>query len=122
MRISDWSSDVCSSDLPDSDCPQTDLDNLKRKLDARATRAITQFFFSPEAFLRFRAAAAAAGIDAPLVPGILPVSNVSQTKRIHDIFATPLPPWLLPVCDGLADLPAPRPPAAPTLPPPPSPP
>src|SRR3546814_10378252 len=88
MRISDWSSDVCSSDLPDSDCPQTDLDNLKRKLDAGATRAITQFFFSPEAFLRFRDAAAAAGIDAPIVPGILPVSNVSQTKRIADMCGT----------------------------------
>src|SRR3546814_15953412 len=70
---------------PDSDCPQTDLDNLKRKLDAGATRAITQFFFSPEAFLRFLDAAAAAGLDAPIVPGILPVSNLSQTNRIADM-------------------------------------
>ena len=67
---------------PDADCPQADLDNLKRKLDAGATRAITQFFFSPDSFLRFRDAAAAVGIDAPIIPGILPVSNVSQTRRI----------------------------------------
>src|SRR3546814_20413696 len=67
---------------PDATCPQSDLDNLKRKLDAGATRAITQFFFSPDSFLRFLDAAAAAGIDAPIIPGILPVSNVSQTRRI----------------------------------------
>ena len=54
-----------------------DLDNLKRKIDAGADRAITQFFFSPDCFFRFRDAAAAAGIDAEIVPGILPVSNVA---------------------------------------------
>src|SRR3546814_213658 len=76
---------------PDSDCPQADLDNLKRKFDAGATRAITQFFFSPDAFLRFRDAAAAAGIDAPILPGILPVSDVSQTRSMADMFGTPIP-------------------------------
>src|SRR3546814_20120678 len=85
MRISDWSSDVCSSDL--------------------ATRAITQFFFSPDSFLRFRDAAAAAGIDAPIVPGILPVSNVSQTKRIADMCGTAIPAWMMSLFDGLDDLP-----------------
>src|SRR3546814_7022205 len=52
---------------PDSDCPQADLDNLKRKSDAGATRAITQFFFSPDAFLRFPAAAAQDGTAAPMI-------------------------------------------------------
>src|SRR5690606_3576675 len=62
---------------PDSPSRTADLDNLKRKIDAGASRAITQFFFSPDCFLRFRDAAAAAGIDAEIVPGILPVSNVA---------------------------------------------
>ncbi|AMU93904.1 5,10-methylenetetrahydrofolate reductase [Sphingopyxis terrae subsp. terrae NBRC 15098] len=93
---------------PDADCPQADLDNLKRKLDAGATRAITQFFFSPEAFLRFRDAAAAAGIDAPIVPGILPVSNVSQTRRMADMCGTGIPAWMIALFEGLDDLPAAR--------------
>ena len=57
---------------PDASCPQGDLDNLKRKLDAGASRAITQFFFEPETFLRFRDAVASHGIDAEIVPGIPP--------------------------------------------------
>lgn len=93
---------------PDADCLQADLDNLKRKLDAGATRAITQFFFSPEAFLRFRDAAAAAGIDAPIVPGILPVSNVSQTRRMADMCGTAIPAWMIALFEGLDDLPAAR--------------
>ena len=91
---------------PDADCPQADLDNLKRKLDAGATRAITQFFFSPEAFLRFRDAAAAAGINAPIVPGILPVSNVSQTRRMADMCGTAIPAWMIAVFEGRDELPA----------------
>ncbi len=93
---------------PDADCPQSDLDNLKRKLDAGATRAITQFFFSPDSFLRFRDAAAAAGIDAPIIPGILPVSNVSQTRRIADMCGTAIPAWMVSLFDGLDDHPAAR--------------
>ncbi len=93
---------------PDADCPQADLDNLKRKLDAGATRAITQFFFSPDAFLRFRDAAAAAGIDAAIVPGILPVSNVSQTRRMADMCGTAIPAWMIALFEGLDDLPAAR--------------
>src|SRR3546814_20180363 len=65
---------------PDSVSDQADIDNLKAKIDAGATRAITQFFFAPEAFFRFRDRAAAAGIAAELVPGILPVSNVAPTR------------------------------------------
>ncbi len=93
---------------PDADCAQSDLDNLKRKLDAGATRAITQFFFSPESFLRFRDAAAAAGIDAPIIPGILPVSNVSQTRRMADMCGTAIPGWMVSLFDGLDDHPAAR--------------
>jgi methylenetetrahydrofolate reductase (NADPH) len=93
---------------PDADCAEADLDNLKRKLDAGATRAITQFFFSPDAFLRFRDAAAAAGIDAPILPGILPVSNVSQTRRMADMCGTAIPAWMVALFEGLDDLPAAR--------------
>ena len=93
---------------PDADCPQADLDNLKRKLDAGATRAITQFFFSPDSFLRFRDAAAAAGIDAPIIPGILPVSNVSQTRRMADMCGTAIPAWMVSLFDGLDDHPGAR--------------
>ncbi|MBO9698429.1 MAG: methylenetetrahydrofolate reductase [Sphingopyxis sp.] len=93
---------------PDADCAQSDLDNLKRKLDAGATRAITQFFFSPDSFLRFRDAAAAAGIDAPIIPGILPVSNVSQTQRMADMCGTAIPGWMVSLFEGLDDHPGAR--------------
>ncbi|MFN4358923.1 methylenetetrahydrofolate reductase [Sphingopyxis alaskensis] len=93
---------------PDADCPQSDLDNLKRKLDAGANRAITQFFFSPDSFLRFRDTAAAAGIDAPIIPGILPVSNVSQTRRMAGMCGTAIPTWMVSLFDGLDDHPAAR--------------
>ena len=93
---------------PDADCAESDLDNLKRKLDAGATRAITQFFFSPDSFLRFRDAAAAAGITAPIIPGILPVSNVSQTRRMADMCGTAIPAWMISLFEGLDDLPAAR--------------
>ncbi|HET7708829.1 MAG TPA: methylenetetrahydrofolate reductase, partial [Sphingomicrobium sp.] len=66
---------------PDSSTRAFDLENLKRKVGAGADRAITQFFFSADCFFRFRDEAAAAGIDAEIVPGILPVSNVATTRR-----------------------------------------
>ena len=93
---------------PDADCAQSDLDNLKRKLDAGATRAITQFFFSPDSFLRFRDTAAAAGITAPIIPGILPVSSVAQTRRMADMCGTAIPAWMVSLFDGLDDHPAAR--------------
>jgi methylenetetrahydrofolate reductase (NADPH) len=87
---------------------QSDLDNLKRKLDAGASRAITQFFFSPDAFFRFRDAAAAAGIDAEIVPGILPVSNVAQTRKFAGLCGAAIPPWMDRLFEGLDDHPATR--------------
>lgn len=93
---------------PEAGCPQADLDNLKRKLDAGANRAITQFFFSAEKFFRFRDEAAAAGIDAEIVPGILPVSNVATTRRIAGMCGASIPPWMDRLFDGLDELPAAR--------------
>jgi methylenetetrahydrofolate reductase (NADPH) len=93
---------------PDSGTQQVDLDNLKRKLDAGANRAITQFFFSPDCFFRFRDAAAAAGIEAEIVPGILPVSNVAQTRKFAGLCGAEIPGWMDRLFEGLDDMPAAR--------------
>ena len=88
---------------PDSAHAQADIDNLKAKIDAGANRAITQFFFSPEHFFRFRDAAAAAGIKAEIVPGIMPVSTFAATKRMADMCGTEVPMWMERLFDGLED-------------------
>jgi len=93
---------------PDSPSRAFDLDNLKRKVDAGADRAITQFFFSPDCFFRFRDEAAAAGIEAEIVPGILPVSNVATTRRFAQTCGASIPHWLDQLFEGLDDLPAAR--------------
>ena len=93
---------------PEAICAQTDLDNLRRKIDAGADRAITQFFFSPDNFFRFRDAAAAAGIDAEIVPGILPVSNVAQTRKFAASCGAAIPRWMDDLFEGLDNLPAAR--------------
>ena len=73
--------------IPRRRAPAADIDNLKRKLDAGASMALTQFFFDNEDFLRFRDACATAGITAPIHPGILPVENFAKMVN----FAAPLP-------------------------------
>ncbi len=93
---------------PDSADQAADIDNLKRKLDAGAARAITQFFFTPEAFFRFRDAAAAAGVTADIVPGILPVSNVAQTRKFAGMCGAEIPAWMGRLFEGLDDHPAAR--------------
>ena len=93
---------------PDSSSRTFDLENLKRKVDAGADRAITQFFFSSDCFFRFRDEAAAAGIDAEIVPGILPVSNVATTRRFAQACGAAIPKWLDDLFEGLDDLPAAR--------------
>lgn len=85
-----------------------DLDNLKRKIDAGADRAITQFFFEPDTFFRFRDAVAAAGITAEIVPGIMPVTNFAAVKRMSGMTGTAVPDWLANLFEGLDDLPAAR--------------
>ncbi len=93
---------------PDASCAQSDIDNLKRKLDAGATRAITQFFFEPETFFRFRDTAAAAGITADIIPGIMPVSNFAAVQRMSAMCNTDVPGWMGKLFEGLDDLPAAR--------------
>lgn len=93
---------------PDSGSRAADLDNLKRKVDAGANRAITQFFFSTDAFLRFRDDVAAAGMDIEIVPGILPVSNVAQTRKFAGACGASIPVWMDRLFEGLDELPEAR--------------
>jgi methylenetetrahydrofolate reductase (NADPH) len=81
----------------------TDLDNLRRKIDAGASRAITQFFFDNDAFLRFRDRAAAAGIHAPIVPGILPITNFTRTVEFAKSCNARIPPDMAELFEGLDD-------------------
>ncbi len=80
---------------PEATSVQADLDNLKRKLDAGATRAITQLFFDVETYLRFIDSCLAAGITAPVVPGIMPVSNFGSAQRFAESCGTRMPDWLV---------------------------
>ena len=82
---------------------QADLENLKRKIDAGATRAITQFFYDTGAFLRFRDRCAAAGIRAPIVPGILPITRFAQVCRFAERCGAAIPAWLAQRFEGLED-------------------
>lgn len=78
-----------------------DLDNLKRKIDAGANRAITQFFFDVEAYLRFIDRARKAGISVPIVPGILPVTNFAQVKKFSAACGASLPVGMAGLFEGL---------------------
>jgi methylenetetrahydrofolate reductase (NADPH) len=79
---------------PEARSADADLANLKRKIDAGATRAITQFFYDTEVFLRFRDRCAAAGIHAPIVPGILPITRFPQVLRFAQACGAGIPQWL----------------------------
>jgi methylenetetrahydrofolate reductase (NADPH) len=85
-----------------------DLDNLKRKVDAGASRAITQFFFDAEKFLRFRDQCQASGITVPIVPGILPITNFPQLARFAAACGASVPNWLAERFEGLEDDPQTR--------------
>ncbi len=80
-----------------------DIDNLKRKLDAGARQAITQFFFDTDLFLRFRDRCAAVGIEQQIVPGILPITRFPQLQRFAEMCGATVPEWLSHRFDGLDD-------------------
>jgi methylenetetrahydrofolate reductase (NADPH) len=88
---------------PEARSADHDLDNLKGKLDAGASRAITQFFFDVDLFLRFRDRAATAGITVPIVPGILPVTNFAQVKKFSSACGAAIPDWMAAHFEGLDD-------------------
>lgn len=79
---------------PEATSQQANIDYLKRKFDAGADEAITQFFFEADTFLRFRDACAAAGIDKPITPGILPVVNWTSARKFADRCGTDVPDWV----------------------------
>lgn len=93
---------------PDAASAEADLDNLKRKLDSGAQSAITQFFFDPETYFRFRDKLAGAGIDAPVYPGILPVTNVAQARKFAAACGAAIPAWMDGLFEGLDARPASR--------------
>jgi methylenetetrahydrofolate reductase (NADPH) len=93
---------------PDSPSVEADIDMLKRKVDAGATRAITQFFFEADTFFRFRDDAAKAGIHAEIVPGIMPVMNYANVVRMSAMCGTAVPGWMERLFEGLDDHPASR--------------
>jgi methylenetetrahydrofolate reductase (NADPH) len=93
---------------PESGSVEADLQNLKRKVDAGASRAITQFFFDPDIFLRYRDRCVAAGIRADLVPGILPITRFPQLLRFAERCGASVPRWLRERFEGLDDDPETR--------------
>jgi methylenetetrahydrofolate reductase (NADPH) len=88
---------------PESTDFDQDIDALKRKIDAGATRAITQFFFENDLYFRFLDRVRARGIEIPIVPGILPVQNFKQTKVFAERAGASVPQWLAERFDGLDD-------------------
>jgi methylenetetrahydrofolate reductase (NADPH) len=93
---------------PAAKSAEHDLDNLKRKLDAGACRAITQYFFGAEPYLRFRDRARVAGIAVPIVPGILPVTNFATVKRFSAACGASIPDEMAALFEGLDEDPETR--------------
>jgi methylenetetrahydrofolate reductase (NADPH) len=93
---------------PEARSAGADLDNLKRKIDAGANRAITQFFFDPDVYLSFVERVRAAGIHVPIVPGILPVTNFAQVKKFAALCGADVPDWIAAQFDGLDEDPETR--------------
>lgn len=104
-RIADFEISVAAypETHPEAASPAADLDNLRRKIDAGATRAITQYCFDTGTILRFRDRMAAAGIDAPLAVGIVPVHDFAQIRRFSERCGAGIPDWLGAQFAGLDD-------------------
>jgi methylenetetrahydrofolate reductase (NADPH) len=79
---------------PQADDALADLRNFKAKMDAGADSAITQYFFNADAYFRFVDDVRALGIDAPIIPGIMPISNFSQLKRFSEACGAEIPRWI----------------------------
>jgi methylenetetrahydrofolate reductase (NADPH) len=88
---------------PESSSPEADLDNLKRKIDAGATQAITQYFFNVDTYLRFLERTRAAGITVPIIPGILPIINFKRVSEFSKRCGADIPLWMVDLFAGLED-------------------
>lgn len=93
---------------PEASSMDADIDYLKRKIDAGATQAISQFFFESDTFLKFLDKAQAAGISVPILPGILPVTNFSQLTKFAAGCGASVPSWMAHLFEGLDDEPGTR--------------
>ncbi len=109
-RVADFEISVAAfaETHPEALSPDADLDNLKRKIDAGASRAITQYFFDGDVYLRFMERARAAGITVPIVPGILPVTNFAQVVKFSAMCGASVPDWMAKLFEGLDDDPETR--------------
>jgi methylenetetrahydrofolate reductase (NADPH) len=102
-RIGDFEISVAAypETHPEAAGTDADIENLKRKIDAGADRAITQFFFDPAVYFRFLEKVRKAGISVPVVPGILPVVNFAQTAKFSKACGASVPSWLARLFEGL---------------------
>ncbi|AVM76156.1 methylenetetrahydrofolate reductase [Magnetospirillum gryphiswaldense] len=102
-RINDFEISVAAYPEMHPDAPNADfdLDNLKRKVDAGATRAITQYFFDVDVYRRFIDRVRAAGITVPVLPGILPVTNFAQVQKFSAACGASVPAWMAKLFEGL---------------------
>jgi len=102
-RVADFEISVAAypETHPQANSPQSDIENLKRKFDAGADRAITQFFFDNQVYLDFLDRAAAAGVHGSIVPGILPVTQFAQMTKFAAMCGAGVPDWLEDLFDGL---------------------
>jgi methylenetetrahydrofolate reductase (NADPH) len=102
-RIADFEISVAGypETHPDSPSVEADIDNLKRKVDAGADRVLTQYFFDNDLFYRFRDRTAAAGIDVPIVPGLLPVTNFAKVVEFSEKCGATVPSWMADLFGGL---------------------
>jgi methylenetetrahydrofolate reductase (NADPH) len=88
---------------PQAPSAEDDLNNFKRKVDAGANAAITQYFYNPDAYARFVDDCAKLGLDVPIVPGIMPITNYKQLARFSDACGTEIPRWLRKRLEGYGD-------------------
>lgn len=88
---------------PQASCAQTDFDNFKRKVDAGANAVITQYFYNAEAYFYFLNKCEKSGIDIPIVPGIMPITNYSQLFRFSDMCGADIPRWMRKTLEGFGD-------------------
>jgi methylenetetrahydrofolate reductase (NADPH) len=102
-RIADFEISVAAypETHPDAVNAAADIENLKRKIDLGATRAITQYFFDIDTYLRFVDRVRARGIAVPIVPGILPVTNFAQVVKFSERCGASVPRWMAALFEGL---------------------